>query len=178
VINKALCFLLLLPILELSAQDSFANKLTNCSEWVLIKKDSTGKETLTASNETLVSSDGGKTGLNIYSFLNSTSKVVVISVQAIGAGKCVDKGDKISIIFEDGEKIELANTNDFNCDGSSTIYFGSAVGRQNEIKMLASKRVNMMTVWTRDTYMQKEFSKADSQKLMETLRCLSAALIE
>jgi hypothetical protein len=176
--RKYLClFALLISVLNLQGQDNFQATLVDCIDWVQLKTDSAGKETLTAKSETFVSDDG-KTGLNIYSFLNSTKKVVVVSIQAIGAGKCVDKGDKIIIAFEDGEQLTLANTNDFNCDGSSTIYFGGALGKSDEIKLLASKRITTMTVWTRDSNMFKTFSTDNSIKFQETIRCLFSAIIE
>jgi hypothetical protein len=170
-------FLLLLPVFQVQSQHDFENHPVECSNWVMLKTDSSGKQTLTAKSETFVSDDG-KTGLNIYSFLNSSKKVVVISIQAIGAGKCVDKGDKIIIAFNDGEQLTLTNTNDFNCDGSSTIYFGGALGKYDEIKLLASKRINTMTVWTRDSNMVRTFSSDNSIKFQETIQCLSSAIIE
>jgi hypothetical protein len=176
--HKSLCLLVLsISIIQLHAQDNFHNGSRNCSEWVQTKKDSAGRETLTAKGETFVSDDG-KTGLSIYSFLNPSNKVLVISIQAIGAGKCVDKGDKVIIIFEDGQELTLANTNDFNCDGSSTIYLGGALGKHDEMKLLASKRINTMTVWTRDSNMLRNFSPSNSLRFQETFRCLSSSLVE
>jgi hypothetical protein len=173
-------FLLLILISSISfcaAQDNLLMPSQACSTWTTIKIDSaTSKKTLTAKEEVIVSDDNGKTGLSIYSFLNTNGKVIIISIQAMGAGKCVDKGDKINILFDDGEILDLANTNDFNCDGSSTLYFGGGLGRRNELKILASKRIKTMRVWTRDDYMQKTFSSAQAIAFAETLKCLSASM--
>jgi hypothetical protein len=135
-----------------------------------------GKKTLTAKDVVLISDDGGKTGLSIYSFLNTNGKVIVVSIQAMGAGKCVDKGDKINILFADGEILDLTNTNDFNCDGSSTLYFGGGLGRRDEMKLLASKKIKTMRVWTRDDYMQKTFTEAQALEFMQTIKCLSNSI--
>jgi hypothetical protein len=122
--------------------------------------------------------DVTKTGLSIYSFLNNSGRVIIVSIQAIGAGKCVDKGDKINILFKDGARLDLANTNDFNCDGSSTLYFGGGLGKKDEMKMLASKKIETMRVWTRDDYMQKTFTSDQASAFMETIKCLSASIRE
>ena len=157
--------------------NSFSQTPATCSEWTTLKTDTvTGKITVVSKEVLMVSADHGKTGLSIYSFLNSRSKVVIISIQAIGAGKCVDKGDKINILFEDDARLDLTNTNDFNCDGSSTLYFGGGLGNHNEMQLLLSRKVKTMRVWTRDDYMQVDFHDADAVTFMETLRCLFNSL--
>jgi prepilin-type processing-associated H-X9-DG protein len=167
-------FYFLLTIYGL-AQSSAANP---CSQWTTVKTDTaSGKQNIAARDVVLVSTDGGKTGLSIYSFLNSSKKVVVVSIQAMGAGKCVDKGDQINILFVDGHRLDLSNTNDFNCDGSSTMYFGGGLGKKDEMKLLIAKKIKTMRVWTRDDYMQMEFTDAQATALMETLKCLSNSIV-
>ena len=155
----------------------FSQITDGCQQWTTIKGNSgTGKKTTVSKEALLVSADGGKTGLSIYSFLNSSGKVIIVSIQAIGAGKCVDKGDKINILFHDGNTLDLTNTNDFNCDGSSTLYFGGGLGKHDEMNLLIAKKVKTMRVWTRDDYMQVDFNDADATAFSETLGCLSNAL--
>jgi hypothetical protein len=160
----------------LFSQSPTANSSDHCAAWTRIKTDSTGKPTLMAKDVIIISDDGGKTGLDIYSFLNSNGRVIVISIQAMGAGKCVDKGDKINILFDDDSILDLANTNDFNCDGSSTLYFGGGLGQKDEMSLLSSKKIKTMRVWTRDDYMQKTFTNQQAIAFMETLKCLSNAI--
>lgn len=172
---------LTLLILGLSPTSIFgqthASKITECDKWIKVKTDSaSGKQTRVANSEMLISEDGGKTGLSIYSFMNTSGKVIVVSIQAFGAGHCVDKGDKINILFTDGTRLDLTNTNDFNCDGSSTLYFGGGLGKKDEMKILASKKVKTMRVWTRDDYMQNTFSTEQATAFMETLKCLSNSM--
>ena len=149
-----------------------------CRNWITTKVDSvSGIETLAAKDLINVSDDGGKTKLSIYCFLNSSRKVIVFSVQARGAGKCVDKGDKIVILFRDGHELNLSNTNDFNCDGSSTIYFGGSLGKSGELNLLATQKIKTMRVWTRDYYLQKYFPDKEATAVMETIKCLSGAMV-
>jgi len=151
---------------------------TTCKNWITSKQDSlSGIVTLAARDLINVSNDGGKTKLSIYCFLNSSRKVIVFSVQAVGAGKCVDKGDKITILFQDGQQLDLANTNDFNCDGSSTIYFGGSLGRQSELNFLATKKIKTMRVWTRDDYLQKDFPDKEATAVLETVKCLASSMV-
>jgi hypothetical protein len=155
----------------------FSQFADGCQRWTTVKEDTvTGQGTWVSKEALLVTADGGKTGLSIYSFLNSSGKVIIVSIQAIGAGKCVDKGDKINILFYDGNTLDLSNTNDFNCDGSSTLYFGGGLGKHDEMKLLLSKKVKTMRVWTRDDYMQVDFNDADATAFSETLKCLANAL--
>jgi prepilin-type processing-associated H-X9-DG protein len=157
---------------------AFSQDTNDCQRWTTVKTDSvTGKDTRVSRDALLVSADGGKTGLSIYSFLNSTGKVIIVSIQAMGAGKCVDKGDKINILFLDGSKLDLTNTNDFNCDGSSTLYFGGGLGRHDELNLLLANRIKTMRVWTRDDYMQVDFKEADATAFSRTLECLASSII-
>jgi hypothetical protein len=150
-----------------------------CKNRITIKIDSaSGVETLAAQDLINIQDDGGKTKLSIYCFLNSSRKVVIFSVQAVGAGKCVDKGDKVTILFQDGQELDLSNTNDFNCDGSSTIYFGGSLGRHNELNLLATRKIRTMRVWTRDDYVQKDIPDQQATAIMETIKCLSSAMIK
>jgi hypothetical protein len=177
-INRS-CVASLLIILLLSSFPSKGQSPVvslSCSQWVEISKVPSGGETVIAKDILLVSDDGGKTGLSIYSFLNSTRKVIVISVQALGAGGCVDKGDRILIIFENGSSMSLANMNDFNCDGASTLYFGGGLGKKDEFNLLTNYKVQSMTVWTRDSFMKKDFSAAKADAFRGTLKCLSDSL--
>jgi hypothetical protein len=149
-----------------------------CSQWVETSTvAATGNETVIAKDILLVSDDGGKTGLSIYTFLNSTRKVIVVSIQALGAGTCVDRGDRLLIIFENGSSLNLVNMNDFNCDGSSTLYFGGGIGRKDELSVLTKLKIQTMTVWTRDSFMKMNFSPQKATAFLETLRCLSDALL-
>lgn len=40
-----------------------------------------------------------------------------IIMKAAGMDKCVDEGNVLNLIFANGEKLELVNYNDFDCDG-------------------------------------------------------------
>lgn len=140
------------------------------------KQDSaSGKSSYAARSVVFVSKDE-KTGLSIYSFLNSSGKVLIISIQALGAGDCVDKGDRVDILFTNGKRLELQNTNDFNCDGSSTLYFGGGLGKHDELGMLASVPIETMRVWTRADYHQEDIPSKQATELLKTWKCLSGLM--
>lgn len=155
---------------------AFGQKPEDCSKLILQKTDSAGNQT-TAAHDVVFISDDDKTGLSVYCFLNRSHKVLVVSIQAIGAGECVDKGDRVEFLFANGEALELNNTNDFNCDGSSTLYFGGGLGKKNELNTLASTPIKTMRVWTRDDYVQKELPPSQAEELMKIFRCLMSKML-
>jgi hypothetical protein len=174
---KGLIGILILIFIVYSAQGQAPAISPACSKWVETSKSENGLETVIAKDILSISDDGGKSGLSIYAFLNSTRKVLILSIQAVGSGTCVDRGDRILIIFDNGSSLSLANMNDFNCDGSSTLYFGGGLGRKDEFNLLVSHKIASMTVWTRDAYMKKNFSEEQAAIFSETLNCLYASLL-
>lgn len=130
----------------------------------------TGKST-TASKETLiVSEDGGKTGFGI--FLINISGSLVFSIQAVGAGSCIDDDDKMNVLFRDGTRLELGNSGKFNCDGKFTLYMGGSFGKRKELEIFRTKEVETMRIWTSKSYVEKDFSTEQSKQLMKTVDCL------
>jgi hypothetical protein len=74
------------------------------------------------------------------------NKYYSISVRPYGINKCVEKGSKLNIIFENGEKTVLTSWNDFNCQGMSL--FNISVKqykllKKSKIKALKYTNVNL-----------------------------------
>lgn len=61
-----------------------------------------------------------------------------IIMTAAGMSGCVDEGSTLNIIFENGEKIELVNWNDFDCDGTN--YFRVPTER-SELSLLETEPI-------------------------------------
>ena len=130
----------------------------------------TGKSTTGAKETLIVSEDGGKTGFGIYVF--KSQKSLIYSIQAVGAGSCIDDEDKANILFRDGTRIELVNDAKFNCDAKFTLYFGGIFGKKRELELLATKEIETMRIWTSDSYVEKDFTNEQSKKLMAITACL------
>ncbi|MEM6642621.1 MAG: hypothetical protein AAF616_06550 [Bacteroidota bacterium] len=131
----------------------------------------TGKSTTGAKETLIVSEDGGKTGFGIYVF--KSQKSIIYSMQAVGAGSCIDDEDKVNILFRDGTRIELSNDAKFNCDAKFTLYFGGIFGKKRELELLTTKEIETMRIWTSKSYVEKDFSNEESKKLMAITACLN-----
>ncbi|PVW14228.1 hypothetical protein [Marixanthomonas spongiae] len=143
-----------------------------CSELISTETDKmTGRSTTAAKETLIISEDGGKTGFGIYA-LNG-SRYTILSIQAAGAGSCIDDDDTINILFRDGSRLELTNNGKFNCDAKMTLFFGGTFGNKKDLKELSTKEIETMRVWTSKSYVEKDFSSDQSNKLMQTLKCLS-----
>lgn len=144
----------------------------NCSKYIVTTEDKVTGKTSTASKDMLiVSKNGGKKGFGI--FLMKGEKSVIMSIQAVGAGGCIDDKAKMNILFRDGSRLELSNDGKFNCDAKYTLYFGGYFGKKKELEQLKTKEIETMRIWTSKSYVEENFTNDDSKELMESLTCLS-----
>lgn len=143
----------------------------DCADLISTETDKmTGKST-TASKETLIiSEDGGQTGFGI--FIMDISGPLVLSIQAVGAGNCIDDDNKMNVLFRDGTRLELINNGKFNCDGEFTLYLGGSIGKKKELEMFRTKEVETIRIWTSESYVEKDFSADQGKLLMKTVDCL------
>ena len=143
-----------------------------CSELISTETDKMTGKSSTASKETLIiSDDGGKNGFGIF-LMNSSSGSIIFSIQAVGAGGCIDDDNKMNILFRDGTRLELVNNGKFNCKAKFTLYFGGSFGNKKELEMLRTKEIETMRIWTSKSYVEKDFSSEQSKQLMQTIDCL------
>ena len=145
---------------------------SDCSNYIETTEDKmTGRKTTAAKSSIVVSTDGGKKGLGILLML-SEKGTIIMSISAVGAGHCIDEGDKINILFADGSKLELASDGKFNCQGDATVYFGGVFGKKKQLEELKSKKIQTMRVWTSDGFVEKDFTSDNSQEFFQTINCL------
>ena len=146
---------------------------SDCSNFIETTEDKmTGKKSTAAKSTIVVSTDGGKKGFGIL-LLQSSTGGLILSIQAVGAGSCVDEGNKINILFADGSKLELASEGKFNCKGNATVYFGGIFGKKRQLEELRTKKIQTMRVWTSDGYVEKDFTEDNSNEFMQTANCLT-----
>lgn len=145
----------------------------DCSDYISTEVDKvTGKSVVAAKEMLIVSKDGGKKGFGFY-ILKSSKGSIIFSIQAVGAGNCIDDNDKMNVLFRDGTRIALTNDSDFNCDAEYTQYFGSVFGKKKELEMFKSKEVETIRIWTSNGYVEEDFSPEQSKQLMRTVSCLT-----
>ncbi len=145
----------------------------DCSNWISTETDKMDGSTSTASKNTIVvSTDGGKRGFGIF-MMQGLEGVVILSIQAVGAGSCIDEGAKINILFTDGSRLALSNNGKFNCKGNSTVYFGGVFDKMSELEELKTKKVQTMRVWTSDSYVEKDFTTDNQEEFYNVINCLA-----
>jgi hypothetical protein len=156
-------------------KDSVKVESSDCSNWIKTATDKVSGSTSTSAINTLVvSTDGGKTGFGIFMMEMQSSKGgLILVIQAVGAGNCIDEGAKINILFDDGSRLELKNDADFNCKGKATIYFGGSFGKKKELNELKTKKIGTMRVWTRDSYVEKDFTQDNKDDFFNVINCLT-----
>ena len=153
----------------------------DCANWIRTRTDKvSGVVMVTSKSSVVVSSDRGSKALSISVMatpavpeVGEQSEGLILSIRVTGAGACVDKGDRVDILFTDGTRMELAHRGDFNCKAKSIVYFGGLFGHEKELRTLGQKKVETMRVWTTDSYVQEDFSDEAATALMYTIRCLS-----
>lgn len=148
---------------------------TDCSNWIKTEEDKVdGKSFTTMKDYLIVSKDGGKKGFGINLMQSSSGRGgVILSIKAVGAGGCIDKGAKINILFTDGSRLELFTDGDFNCKGSATVYFGGIFGKKSELSSLKEKKIDIMRVWTSDSYVEEKFTDDQAEQFKNALSCLT-----
>ena len=145
----------------------------DCSNWIKTEEDKvSGKSYTSMKDYLIISKDGGKKGFGISMFLIRKGSII-FSIKAVGAGNCIDKGDKINILFKDGTRLELASESDFNCKGNATVYFGGVFGKKSQLNELKAKMIDVMRVWTSDSYVEETFEPAQAEQLRNALNCLT-----
>lgn len=145
---------------------------SDCSNYISTEVDKvTGKSTVAAKEMLIVSKDGGKNGFGFY-IMKSDRGSIIFSIQAVGAGNCIDDDNKMNVLFRDGTRIELFNDGNFNCDAKYTQYFGDIFGKKKELKLFSTKEVETIRIWTSKSYVEEDFTPEQSKQLLHTVDCL------
>jgi len=143
------------------------------NNWIITKTDEvTGKTISISKNTLIISSDGGESGFGIFMMKGSASSLILV-IHVVGAGSCIDKGNKINILFTDGSGMELFSECDFNCKGSAKVYFHGRPGKKDQLNQLKSKKIKTMRVWTRDTWLEKDFTSENQDEFLNVINCLA-----
>jgi hypothetical protein len=103
-----------------------------------------------------------------------THNTVALTIHSVGAGACVNDGDKVELVFTDSAKLELANMAKFNCQAESSIYFNSALNNADQLQILAEKQIARITVWTKKKNLTRNVSDQTSTEIRELFSCLDA----
>ena len=157
-----------------SQQKNETQYIGSCSKYIETTVDKmTWSKSTHSKKQIIVSTNGGIEGFGIWLQLGESKDLdLIFSIHVIGAGPCIDKGDKINILFTDDSRIELVNYLEFNCKKTSTVYFSDVFGNLSKLNELRTKKIKAMRVWTKDIYLQKDFTKENSDNFYNIINCL------
>jgi hypothetical protein len=128
------------------------------------------KKTSTIKKRIAVSESGDK-GF-IIDFLKPS--VIIWSIDVVGGpSKCIEKGAKLQVLFEDDTRLTMTNNNKFNCDGSFVVYFGGNFGNEYNLIQFRTKKIITMRVYTSSGYHEEDLNDETATKLMNTFDCIS-----
>ena len=89
----------------------------------------TGKTSTSAKETLIISDDGGKNGFGIFIMKESNS--IIFSIQAVGAGSCIDDDNKMNVLFRDGTRLHLVNDGKFIVKPNSLNILEVLSGKRN-----------------------------------------------
>ena len=164
---------LLIITLLTSSYTSFSQD--SCSAIVSDVDRITGKQSWSAKEKIIVSADKNRQGISFY-IIKHTDHPYIIMVLTGAADKfrCVDKGDKINILFRDGTKLEMVNQGNSNCEGRFSLYFGDVFQKIDELNQLITKPVEAVRMWGRGEFIEENFTTKNASDLMHVLSCLKS----
>jgi hypothetical protein len=115
--------------------DEFTDKVSYLVDSVIIYEDGGDMKTegIVASAFVGESRDRKKKGM---------LEITTLYVKVVGIDGCVDEGSTLDIIFENGEKTQLVNWNDFDCKGVNYFELTNKVGLFKSSNIKAIKYTN------------------------------------
>ncbi len=154
------------------------NTQSFCENLIRVDADSSRMTYNLSSREDIVIAQHGKDAIK-FVFLE-IDKIIIIHIDAVGGGDCIDDTNKITITFRDGSVLEMPNNGKFNCDGEFSLFFNGGYGNKKELNMLRTMEIKHVKVETRKSLIdknRKNFAEAHiptekSKKIMQTLDCL------
>lgn len=148
----------------------FVDKMTK-------KAEVRSKQTLIVTNEAQDKAIGfffTKSKTPKSEFINEYT-VFNLIIKSVGAGNCVDNGDKINVLFTDGEAIEFRNQGKFNCESTAILALEEDFNKDKRLASLASKSIETIRMWTRNEYVEIDFKEDDQARFKNTLNCMAKA---
>lgn len=168
--------ILLFTVVNLSL---FGQIKSGCEEWTENHYDKvTGDYTLRSKQTIIVKNDSTKDAFEIAMFKTDKNGILII-IKLSGGKSCIDKFSKINILFDDQTRLEVYNCENYNCDALVGIGLGNSApviiggnDKWEDFKLLSSKKIETLRVWTGNTYVQNDFSELNKREFINTLNCL------
>lgn len=131
----------------------------------------TGKGNWSNTQDMIISPDG-KEGMGMVLLMSDDKYKTIIWVTTSTKVGCVDKGDKVELVFTDSTRMTLYAESNFNCKGKATCYFGGIFGKKKEMEKLAKTPIEMIRVHGSTTLHSETLTPEFSQYFMNAFSCL------
>ncbi len=146
----------------------------DCKNYIKTEYDKVTGISNTGSKRKLVISDSGKYGFGIFMMLSS--ETIILSINTVGSGRCIDKDDRMYVLFRNGSRLSLPHNGKFNCKSTFYAYFGGNFGKEQQLNQLMSKEIEIMRIETSKGHVEKTFTKKQSEDFMRTITCLKYSI--
>lgn len=157
----------LFVIAVLTAQVSFSQ---DCDSIILYEVDKMDDSKSWSIKNPLVIGDD-KTGIRMNLLMGDGNKTIIWINTAYGVG-CIDKGNKIDVLFTDGTKLQLYATGAFNCQEKSVFYFHKVFGTAKHLDTFCEKYIATIRVWSMKSYNQQDLSEQEGKDFNAAFNCL------
>lgn len=107
--------------------------------------------------------------ISFYAGSALNADYLFLNIYAYGAGNCINEDNEIIILFRDGSKFTLAQTGDFNCDNSFTLFLTKDQYKR-EINLLSSFEIETIRVYTTDSYVEQDLTSEQSKKIQKSIQ--------
>lgn len=142
----------------------------NKNEWIFVNTDKVrGDKYLMAVDPIIIANQDTSEFIKITFAKPIPGKTFWVNFLTYGGGSCIDKGGEIDILFDDSTRTKIYNHFKFNCDMMATEYFKGSYSNNNSLKMLETKRINIIRVYTYKSSVTLNFSRTNSYDFINTI---------
>lgn len=129
-----------------------------------------------SNKESIILSDNGVDGMGMMLLMSNDKNKSIIWVTTSTEVGCVDKGNKVEIVFTDSERMTLYSDGSFNCKGKATVYFGNIFGKKREMEKLSTTTIDMIRVHGSSTLHSEKFKPETAEYFRKAFNCLAQEL--
>jgi hypothetical protein len=120
--------------------------------------------------EVLELSSGNGKALGVY--VLGYNNAVALSIEAIGAGNCIDRQKKAQFLLRDGSRIAFRHDGLANCRGIFEVFLTNAISDRRALNLLSREQVAALRVHTSSGYVEQRLNTSESERLLTTLQCV------
>ena len=150
------------------------NLEAGCADLFETVKDKNNTVIIRTKNFLIITGPEEKSELDI-SMQKGAKGIISISFRTGTGNECIGEGNKVSIVFTDGRKLDLSNEGPANCRGESVCYFSGPYGKKKQLQELKDKKIRSIRIWTQQSSLSKELSGESQDEFIRLLSCLISA---